>query len=111
MSVNTPNRVNGPYAHHGDEASDEAEVREVVGVDGGGRIDLQTVVVLASVLKEAIHGVEDFVGQQEEPFPAERQDTSRHARRGKTWEGKAGTSRAFFPHTSSLHLIVTDILV
>ena len=58
-------------AHHGDEASDEAEVREVVGVDGGGGVDLQTVVVLAGVFKQTIHGVQHLVGQQEEPLPAE----------------------------------------
>lgn len=58
-------------AHHGDEAADEAEVREVVGVDGGSRVDLQTVVVFAGVLEETVHGVEHLVGQQEEPFPAE----------------------------------------
>lgn len=60
--------------HHGDEASNEAEVREVVGVDGGGRVDLQTVVVLAGVLKQTVHGVQHLVRQQEEPFPAEQED-------------------------------------
>lgn len=73
----------------------------MVGVDGRGRIDLETVVVLASILKKAIHGVQNFVGQQEEPFPAEQQDTSHHARdenicplRG--WEVKAGLRGAIF---------------
>lgn len=95
MSVNTVN--NCPFAHHGNEASNEAKVREVVGVDGRGRIDLETVVVLASILKKAIHGVQNFVGQQEEPFPAEQQDTSHHARDKKIcplrgWEVKARLS-------------------
>lgn len=58
-------------AHHGDEAPDEAEVREVVGVDGGGRVDLQTVVVLAGVFEQTVHGVQHLVGQQEEPLPVE----------------------------------------
>lgn len=43
----------------------------MVGVDGGGRVDLQTVVVFAGVLEETVHGVEHLMGQQEEPFPAE----------------------------------------
>ena len=37
--------------YHGDEASYEAEVGQVVRVDGGGGIDLQTVVTLAGILK------------------------------------------------------------
>lgn len=61
-------------AHHSNEAADEAEVREVVGVDGGGRVDLQAVVVLAGIFKETVHGVQDLVGQQEEPLPAEQED-------------------------------------
>lgn len=72
-------QVSQSEAHHGNEASDEAEVRKVVGVDGGSRVDLQTVVVLAGVFKQAVHGVEHLVGQQEEPLPAEREDTSHHA--------------------------------
>lgn len=44
----------------------------MVGVDGRGRVDLQTVVALAGVLEQAVHGVEDLVGQQEEPFAARR---------------------------------------
>lgn len=63
----------GPGSHHGDEAADEAEVGEVVGVDGGGGVDLQAVVVLARVLEEAVHGVEHLMGQQEEPLPGMRQ--------------------------------------
>lgn len=44
----------------------------MVRVDGGGRVDLQAVVVLSSVLKEAVHGVEHLVGQEEEPLPGVR---------------------------------------
>ena len=55
-------------SYHGNESSDEAEVGEVVGVDGGGRVDLQTIVVLAGVLEQAVHGVEHLVGEQEEPL-------------------------------------------
>lgn len=61
-------------AHHGDEATNEAEVREMVRVDGGGRVYLETVVVLSGVFKQAVHGVQDFMGQQEEPLPAEPED-------------------------------------
>lgn len=60
-------------AHHSDEATDEAKVREVVGVYGGCWVDLQTVVVLASILKQAVHGIQDFMGQQEEPLPVEEE--------------------------------------
>lgn len=70
-------------AHHGDEASDEAEVCEVVGIDGRGRVDLQTVVVLAGVFKQTVHGVQHLVGQQEEPLPAEPED-----RRHLCWRGR-----------------------
>lgn len=70
-------------AHHGDEASDEAEVGEVVGVDGGGRVDLQAVVVLAGVFKQTVHGVQNLVGQQEEPLPAEQEDRGHLCSRGR----------------------------
>ena len=58
--------------YHGDEAPDELEVLEVVGVDVGGRVDLQTVVVLAGVLKQTVHGIQHFMGEQEEPFPVKQ---------------------------------------
>ena len=61
-------------AHHGDEASDEAEICEVVGINGGSWVDLQTVVVLAGIFEQTVHGVENLVGKKEEPLPAERQD-------------------------------------
>lgn len=47
----------------------------MVGVDGRGRVDLQAVVTLAGVLEQTVHGVQDFVGQQEEPFSAKRNRT------------------------------------
>ena len=54
--------------YHGDEAPDEFEIVEVIGIDVRSGIDLKTVVVLVSVLKEAVHRIEDFVGEQEEPL-------------------------------------------
>lgn len=48
--------------YHGDEASNELEVFEVVGVDVGGGVYLKAVVVFASVLKQAVHGVQHLVG-------------------------------------------------
>lgn len=45
----------------------------MVRVDGGGRVDLQAVVVLAGILKEAVHGVEHLVGQEEEPLPGQEE--------------------------------------
>lgn len=53
---------------YGNEASDEAEVGEMVWVDGGRRVDLKTVVVFAGVFKQTVHWVEDLVGQEEEPL-------------------------------------------
>ncbi len=46
----------------------------MVRVDGGGRVDLQTVVVLAGVFEQTVHGVQHLVGQQEEPLPAGQED-------------------------------------
>lgn len=60
---------------HCNETAYEAEVGEVVWVDGRGRVDLQAVVALAGVLKQTVHGVQDFVGQQEEPFSAKWGET------------------------------------
>lgn len=55
--------------YHGNEASYELEVLKVIRVDVGGRVDLQTVVVLASILKQTVHGVQYLMREQEEPFP------------------------------------------
>ena len=54
---------------HRYESPDELEVVEVVGVDVGGRVDLQGVVVLVGVLKQTIHRIEDLMGHGEEPLP------------------------------------------
>lgn len=54
--------------HHCDESANEPEVHKVVGVDAGGCIDLQTVVTGAGILKQAIHGIEDIMGQVEKPL-------------------------------------------
>ena len=40
----------------------------MVWVHGGGCVDLEHVVVLSGVLKEAVHGVEHLVGEKEEPL-------------------------------------------
>lgn len=55
----------------------------MVGVDGGGRVDLQAIVVLAGIFKQTVHGVQDLVGQQEEPLPAEQEDRRHLCRRGR----------------------------
>lgn len=60
---------------HCNEAANEAEVGEVVWVDGWGRVDLQAVVALAGILKQTVHGVQHFMGQQEEPLSAKRGET------------------------------------
>ena len=60
--------VASTWTCHCDEAAYEAEVGEVVRVDSRGRVDLQTVVALTGVLKQTVHGVQHFMGQQEEPL-------------------------------------------
>jgi hypothetical protein len=42
----------------------------MVWVDVRGRINLQTVVVIAGVLKQAVHGVQHVMGQVEKPLSA-----------------------------------------
>lgn len=69
MSQSNHSRLGKSCRYHGDEASDELEVLEVVRVDVGRRVDLQTVVVLASILKQTVHGVQYLMREQEEPFP------------------------------------------
>lgn len=61
--------------NHGYEASYELEILEMVRVDVRGRVDLETVVIFTSVFEQAVHGVQNFVGQQEEPLPV-RQDAT-----------------------------------
>lgn len=58
---------------HCNEAADEAEVGQVVGVDGRRRVDLQTVVALPGILEQTVHGVEHFMRQQEEPLSGKRE--------------------------------------
>lgn len=53
---------------HCNEAAYEAEVREVVWVDSRCWVDLQTVVTLSGILKQTVHGIQNFMGQQEEPL-------------------------------------------
>lgn len=67
--------------NHGNEASDELEILEVVRVDVGSRVDLKTVVIFTSVFKQAVHGVQNLMGQKEEPLPV-RQDAALHHNRG-----------------------------
>lgn len=43
--------------YHGNEASYELEILEVVRVDIGGRVDLEAVVIFTGIFKQAVHGV------------------------------------------------------
>lgn len=47
--------------NHGNEASNELEVLKVVRVDVGGRVDLEAVVVLTSVFKQTVHGIQNLM--------------------------------------------------
>lgn len=55
--------------YHGNKSSNELEIFEVIWVDGRGRVDLQTVVVFTRIFKQTVHGVQNFMRQQEKPFP------------------------------------------
>ncbi len=59
--------------NHCNEASDKFEILEVVGVDVGGRVDLETVVIFTGIFKQAVHGVQNLMGQQEEPLPGKKE--------------------------------------
>ena len=63
---------------HGNEATDELKVGQVVGVHLRGRVDLQRVVALVGVLKEAVHWVQHLVTQLEEPFSVINKIISKH---------------------------------
>lgn len=43
----------------------------MVGVDGRRRVDLQAIIALSGILEQAVHGVQNLVGQKEKPFPGE----------------------------------------
>jgi len=59
----TQNTVNhhGLTADHGNESSHEAEIQQMIGINGRRRIDLQTVVAVVGVLEETVHWVEHFM--------------------------------------------------
>lgn len=61
--------------NHGNKASYELEILEVVRVDVGGWVDLKTVVIFTSIFKQAIHRVQNLMGQQEEPLPVSEEKT------------------------------------
>lgn len=72
--------VGSMWTCHCNEAAYEAEVGEVVRVDGRGRVDLQTIVALAGILEQTVHGVQHFMGQQEEPLSAKWQEERQRKR-------------------------------
>lgn len=43
--------------NHGNEAAYKLEIFEVIRVDVGGWVDLETVVIFTSIFKQAVHGV------------------------------------------------------
>lgn len=51
LGCHPPWRSHGNESYHGNEPANKAEVGEVVGVDGGGGVDLQAVVVLPGIFK------------------------------------------------------------
>jgi hypothetical protein len=54
-----------------DHTTNELEVVEMLGVDARVWIDLKGVVVVGGVFKEAVEGVEHFMGEEEEEFSVE----------------------------------------
>lgn len=63
-------------SYHCDNTADKVEVLEVLGVDTRARVDLKSVVV-AGVLEQTIHRVENLMRQQEEVLPMESQSDIR----------------------------------
>lgn len=61
--------------YHGNEASYKLEIFEVVRVDVGGRVNLETVVIFTSIFKQTVHGVQNLMRQEEEPLPGEEETT------------------------------------
>lgn len=57
---------------HRDESSNKLKILQMVWIHVARRIDLETVIVLVGILKETIHRIQNFMGQQEKPL-------SRHA--------------------------------
>jgi hypothetical protein len=53
-----------------DHAADEFKVAEMLGVDAGVRVDLESIIVVGGVFEKAVERVEHFVGEQEEEFSA-----------------------------------------
>ena len=41
----------------------------MIGIHRRGGIDLEAVVVVVGILKQAVHGVQHFVGHVKKPFP------------------------------------------
>lgn len=54
---------------HGNKTAYEAEVGQMIGVDGGCRVDLQTVVTLARIFKQTVHRVQHLMRKKKEPLP------------------------------------------
>lgn len=70
------NSVQNKMTNHGNEASYKLEIFEVVRIDVGGRIYLETVVIFTSIFKQAVHGVQNLMRQEEEPLPGEEDNTN-----------------------------------
>ena len=54
---------------HGNKSADKLEVMQMVRVDKRGWINLETIVVLVGIFKQAIHRIKHLMGQKEKPFP------------------------------------------
>lgn len=93
---------------HGNEASDEAEVGQVVGIDGGCWVDLQTVVALAGVFKQTVHGVQHLVRQEEEPFPAHTHQGDVITHNRPILPQTLGTKQTCLPSSTQTKLIVKN---
>lgn len=50
--------------------ANKLEVIQVLWVNAGVRIDLQSIVIVCGILEQTIEGIEHFVGKKEEEFTA-----------------------------------------
>lgn len=80
VAILRKNTAHDKMTNHGNEASYEPEILEVVRIDVGGGVDLETVVIFTGIFKQAVHGVQDLMGQQEEPLPGDEETTEMRKR-------------------------------
>lgn len=52
----------------GNEATNEFEILQMVGIHVAGWVDLKAIVIFIGIFEETVHWIEHFMRQQKEPF-------------------------------------------